>query len=61
MSSIVEQIEKEIANYEAGVVKKNVGRIVSIADGVAKLEGLSDVMYNEMIDFGNGIAIVQWR
>ena len=50
MSSIVEQIEKEIANYEAGVVKKNVGRIVSIADGVAKLEGLSDVMYNEMID-----------
>ena len=56
MSSIVEQIEKEIANYEAGVVKKNVGRIVSIADGVAKLEGLSDVMYNEMIDFGNGVT-----
>ena len=56
MSSIVEQIEKEITNYEAGVVKKNVGRIVSIADGVAKLEGLSDVMYNEMIDFGNGVT-----
>ena len=43
MSSIVEQIEKEIANYEAGVVKKNVGRIVSIADGVAKLEGLRTI------------------
>ena len=56
MSSIVEQIEKEIASFEAGVVKKNVGRIVSIADGVAKLEGLSDVMYNEMIDFGNGVT-----
>ena len=37
-------------------MKKNVGRIVSIADGVAKLEGLSDVMYNEMIDFGNGVT-----
>ena len=56
MSSIVEQIEKEIASFEAGVVKQNVGRIVSIADGVAKLEGLSDVMYNEMIDFGNGVT-----
>ncbi len=56
MSSIVEQIEKEIANFKAGVVKKNVGRIVSIADGVAKLEGLSEVMYNEMLDFGNGVT-----
>ena len=56
MSSIVEQIEKEIANFEAGVVRKNVGRIVSIADGVAKLEGLSEVMYNEMLDFGNGVT-----
>lgn len=56
MSSIVEQIEKEIANFEAGVVRKNVGRIISIADGVAKLEGLSEVMYNEMLDFGNGVT-----
>ena len=56
MSSIVEQIEKEIANFEAGIVKKNIGKIVSIADGVARLEGLSEVMYNEMIDFGDGIT-----
>jgi F-type H+-transporting ATPase subunit alpha len=56
MSSIVEQIEKEIANFEAGSVKKNIGKIISIADGVAKLEGLSDIMYNEMIDFGDGVT-----
>lgn len=55
MSSIVEQIEKEIASFEAGAVKSNTGRIVTIADGVAKLEGLSGIMYNEMIDFGNGV------
>ena len=55
MSSIVEQIENEIASFEAGAVKSNTGKIVSIADGVAKLEGLSGVMYNEMIDFGKGI------
>ena len=55
MSSIVEQIQNEIAQFEAGTVKSNTGRIVNIADGVAKLEGLSGVMYNEMIDFGDGV------
>ena len=51
MSTIVEQIENEIARFEAGAVKTNTGTIVTIADGVAKLQGLSGVMYNEMIDF----------
>ncbi|MGB0414759.1 MAG: F0F1 ATP synthase subunit alpha, partial [Coraliomargarita sp.] len=55
MSSIVEQIENEIASFDAGAVKTNTGKIVTIADGVAKLEGLSGVMYNEMIDFGDGV------
>ena len=55
MNSIVEQIENEIASFQAGTVKSNTGKIVAIADGVAKLEGLSDVMYNEMIDFGKGV------
>ena len=55
MSSIVEQIENEIAQFQVGAVKSNTGKIVTIADGVAKLEGLSGVMYNEMIDFGKGI------
>jgi F-type H+-transporting ATPase subunit alpha len=56
MSSIVEQIEKEIASFQAGTVKSNTGKIVSIADGVAKLSGLSGIMYNEMIDFGDGVT-----
>ncbi|MFO8027302.1 MAG: F0F1 ATP synthase subunit alpha [Opitutales bacterium] len=55
MSTIVEQIEKEIASFEAGAVKSNTGKIVTIADGVARLEGLSGVMFNEMIDFGSGV------
>ncbi len=55
MSSIVEQIENEIAQLETGAVKSNTGTIVTIADGVAKLAGLSGVMYNEMIDFGSGV------
>ncbi len=32
------------------------GIIREIGDGVAKIEGLSDAMLNEMLDFGNGIT-----
>ncbi len=60
MSSIIEQIEQQIAQLETRTVKKNTGTIISYADGVARVDGLSDVMYNEMIEFPNntmGIAL----
>jgi len=55
MSSIIEQIEKEIAKLDTSAVKTNTGVILSVADGVAKIEGLSQVMYNEMIEFPGDI------
>lgn len=55
MSTILEQIEKEIQSLTTGVEKTNTGSITSIADGVAKVEGLSEVMYNEMIEFPGGV------
>ncbi len=36
--------------------KQNVGVVREIGDGVAKIEGLTDAMLNEMLDFGNGIT-----
>lgn len=56
MSSIIEQIEQEIANLETATIKKNTGAIVMIGDGVAKVDGLSEVMYNEMIEFPGGLT-----
>jgi F-type H+-transporting ATPase subunit alpha len=56
MSSILEQIEKEIANLTPSVSKANTGTITAVADGVAKVEGLSEVMYNEMVEFPHGIS-----
>jgi F-type H+-transporting ATPase subunit alpha len=38
------------------VAKQNVGVVREIGDGVAKIEGLTDTMLNEMLDFGNGIT-----
>ncbi len=58
MSSVIEQIEQQIAKLQTQTVKKNVGHIRTLADGVAKVDGLSDVMYNEMVQFpGDVIGI----
>ncbi|MBL9202379.1 MAG: F0F1 ATP synthase subunit alpha [Opitutaceae bacterium] len=54
MSSVLEQIEQQIARLSAKAVKKNTGNIRTVADGVAKIEGLSEVMYNEMVQFPGG-------
>jgi len=54
MSTVLEQIEQEIAKLSNKGVKKNTGNIRTVADGVAKIDGLSDVMYNEMVQFPGG-------
>ncbi len=51
MSSILQDIETEIAGLKTAVTKSNIGVVREIGDGVAKIEGLSDVMLNEMIEF----------
>ncbi len=58
MSSVIEQIEQQIANLQSKTVATNTGKILTVGDGVAKIDGLSEVMYNEMIEFpGNTIGI----
>src|SRR5215468_11542202 len=56
MSTLLEEIEAQIAGVKTSVAKQNVGMVREIGDGVAKIEGLTDAMLNEMIDFGNGIT-----
>ncbi|RXK54337.1 F0F1 ATP synthase subunit alpha [Oleiharenicola lentus] len=55
MSNVIEQIEQQIAKLSTKAVRKNTGVIRTVADGVAKIEGLSDVMYNEMVSFPGGV------
>ncbi len=55
MSTVLEQIEQQIAKLSTKAVKKNTGHIRTVADGVARIDGLSDVMYNEMVQFPGGV------
>ena len=56
MSTILQELEAEIASVKKATARQNVGVIREIGDGVATIEGLSDAMLNEMIDLGHGIT-----
>src|SRR5690349_4649444 len=56
MSNLLQEIEAQISGAKTATAKQNVGVVREIGDGVAKIEGLTDAMLNEMLDFGNGIT-----
>src|SRR5947207_11476249 len=55
MSNLLQEIEAQIAGVKTATAKQNVGTVREISDGVAKIEGLTDAMANEMLDFGGGV------
>lgn len=55
MSTVLAQIEQQIAQLSSAAVRKNTGQVTTVADGVAKVSGLSEVMYNEMVAFPGGV------
>jgi F-type H+-transporting ATPase subunit alpha len=48
-------IKERIENFEIKVDINEVGKVVSIGDGIAKAYGLSNVMAGEMVEFENGV------
>lgn len=56
MPDLLQELEAQIAGLKTAAAKQNVGVIREIGDGVAKVEGLGDVMLNEMLDLGHGIT-----
>jgi len=48
-------IKERIENFEIQVDINEVGKVVSIGDGIAKAYGLSNVMAGEMVEFDNGV------
>src|SRR5438046_7887182 len=55
MSSILEEIETKIEGLKTSTTKSNVGVVRETGDGVARIEGLREVMLNVMIEFPSGV------
>ena len=57
MSNIVLELEEKIGAIKSAAARKtNVGAVREIGDGVARLEGLSGAMLNEMLEFPGGLV-----
>ncbi len=52
ISSILKQ---QIENYEAAVEVSEVGTVITVGDGIARIYGLENAMYNELLEFSNGV------
>jgi len=53
---ITQLLRQQIENYDAKVEVDEVGTILSLGDGIARLHGLDKVMYGELLEFPHGIA-----
>ncbi len=52
---ITSVIQREIEQFQSQVTKTEVGRVLEVGDGIARVHGLSGVMTGEMVTFANGV------
>lgn len=48
-------IKKQIENYQAEIEVSEVGTVISIGDGIARVHGLENCMAGELVEFSNGV------
>jgi F-type H+-transporting ATPase subunit alpha len=53
---ITESLRSQLAGWEPDTSKETVGYVTSIADGVARVEGLPSVMASELLEFPGGLV-----
>src|SRR5690348_12640183 len=52
---IASVIQAEIEQYESQIDVREVGTVLEVGDGIARVYGLSGVMASEMVEFPNGV------
>src|SRR4051795_1412184 len=52
---IVSILRQEIENYERAIDVSEVGNVISVGDGIARIHGLEKVMAGELIEFPHGV------
>jgi F-type H+-transporting ATPase subunit alpha len=56
-------IKDKIKHYADEIDEKDVGVVIKVGDGIALVNGLSDAMAGELLDFGNDIKgmVLTWK
>src|ERR1700751_1403474 len=53
---ITQLLKEQIQNYDSKIRVDEVGTVISLGDGIARIHGLDKVMAGELIEFPHGIA-----
>lgn len=53
---IASVLQQEIEQYDSQLDVREVGTVIEVGDGIARVHGLSSVMANEMVEFPNGVT-----
>ncbi|HZN38385.1 MAG TPA: F0F1 ATP synthase subunit alpha, partial [Planctomycetota bacterium] len=54
-SEVATVLKAEIEGFQGRMQKSNVGTVLMVGDGVARVHGLDECMMSELLDFGNGV------
>lgn len=48
-------LRKQVEGFESGATLEEVGTVLQVGDGIARVYGLSNVQYGELVEFDNGM------
>ena len=48
-------LREQIKDYRAGVLESEIGTVISVGDGIARIHGLDNAMAGELLDFPHGV------
>jgi F0F1-type ATP synthase alpha subunit len=48
-------LEKKVSNYYVKLDVDEIGRVISVGDGIARVHGLQNVQAGEMVEFTTGV------
>lgn len=51
-------LRKQVENFESGATLEEVGSVLQVGDGIARVYGLSNVQYGELVEFDNGLEAI---
>ena len=51
-------LREQLSNFNAGVDLQEVGTVLQVGDGIARVYGLGNVRYGELVEFENGVRAI---
>lgn len=53
--NLIKNLSDKISSHRQQADIEEIGRVIEVGDGVARIQGLTEVMASEMLDFGGGV------